>query len=173
MIGKSLKPGVYRIGDDVDGITLDNTHHPIVFCHWYGETDEKMVEDLWAMRNDTCYDGVAKKIILVHLFEVKPPRPTVRKRGADLALNDPYIQDGTFVSVMVVASSLLRGALTAVLWITGKDKFPMEFASSMEEGILIANDLLKAAKVEPPRVGPSYTFGEANILQWSLSDVGC
>jgi hypothetical protein len=166
MTDKPLRRGVFRWGNQQSGLIIDTTYHPIVFNRWYGDLTEKGSETYWEMRNDLCNPAGSKKIVLIHFFEVNAPPATVRKRGAELAQNDPFIQNGTFISLMIMKNPLLRGVLTAVLWMAGKENFPMEFMSNVEDCIRRARKILEEAGVEPPDCGDTYAIPEEKTVPW-------
>lgn len=135
--------------------TIDSRNFPINVIWWGGMMNPTLYDKVWEYRNQYLVDRSPVIIIINDINDGKPVDATTRKYLADKGKNDPRLQSGEILAVMVVSNAILRGVLTAVTWMAG-DKFPMEFGSTLEQGYQIARKLLERHDVPNiPNIDPS------------------
>lgn len=149
-------------------VICDTNYFPIVFVLWLDYYSPELFDLFWQFRDEQLADRV-EKVVLVHLVDgAEPPSATTRKYLADRSKADPRLAPGNvqFMQVMCVSNPLLRGVLTAVNWMTGKDTFPMAYEPDLPKGIDTAKAILDAAKLPYPKIdSASYILPKRESLK--------
>jgi hypothetical protein len=123
-------------------LTIDTTYAPIIKVWWFGVVSPELIDSFWAFRDEVLIDRMPCVILIHHIEDADPVEATSRKYLAEKGKNDPRVQRGEFLSIIVVVSAILRGVMTAVQWMAG-DKFPLEFVPNMEQAFKVARKLLE------------------------------
>jgi hypothetical protein len=115
----------------------DYRHHPIIIYRCFGTIEEKLIDHLYDLRNTHALRGKPPwvNIYVMDFTEMVPFSATVRKYTADKQVADPNLPNLKILTIPIVANPLLRGVMTAVVWMTGKEKLATEFAATIPEGI--------------------------------------
>lgn len=128
------------------GITVDKSRFPIVLVR-FGRTysEEEWAGSLAAI--DELSQGRTKFVVL-NVTRADMETPTARHRKLIADWNTAYVASGRNTILgwgSVVESTVLRGVLTALSWVT---KFPYEMTtlSSLEHGLEWAQQILNRAK---------------------------
>lgn len=109
---------------------------PIFMVHYEGLLPDDGFRDYLAQVERTLYGPEGKKRVLIHDARAAGPSPpTQRKMQAEwLKKHDARLREITLGSVFVIDSTLVRGILTAILWLQPLP-MPHEVCSSVEEGL--------------------------------------
>lgn len=134
--------------------TFDSRYFPICMGRIVGEVTPILWDRLFEYRR-THMDPFGVFAYLVFINEMTALPATTRKHLADQMEVDVHIAGHVRV-YPIVTNPLLRGVLTAVIWITGKEKFPATFSSTFEEAIKQAESWLHSRGLEPPKVPADY-----------------
>lgn len=141
------------------GVTIDIRAYPIVIVTWYGVADEKVVDDYFEANEAIAAHAESIRgkycVITDTEFAERPP-PTVRKRIAERtdAIEERY---GHLVaaSYLVVPSVVIRGAITAIQWVS-RSSWATDMRRTMPEAFALARESLqKAGTTPPPPMGTS------------------
>lgn len=152
--------GIHTISDTGCSITIDTTHLPIVITRVAGDTNKAIYDKYWSYRDEFLTNLYDLVIFVNEIGEMKPLEALTRKYVAEKAKNDPKIQQGLFTNVMIVTNPILRGVLTAMTWMVGKDKFPMALVSNVHEGFRTAARLLEERGIQVPELPEHYELPE-------------
>jgi hypothetical protein len=111
--------------------------HPVHIYRWFGVVKPELLDALYWIRNNYALDGSRQSQIWIHdITEIEPLTATTRKYLADLQASDPKLAEyDHHLTIPILDNPLIRGVMTAVVWMAGKDKFPMEFDRSLADGI--------------------------------------
>jgi hypothetical protein len=127
------------------GITVDKSRFPIVLV-WFGRTytEAEWTGSLAAI--DDLTRG-PRKFVVLNVSRPDMDTPTARHRKLIADWNVAYVESGRTTILgwgSVIDSTVLRGVLTALTWVT---KFPYEMTtlSSIEQGLEWAQKLLDQA----------------------------
>jgi hypothetical protein len=157
------------VADDImhheDGgcvLTMDNRYYPIVFCDISGAFTIKSVEFFFKTwrRALTDYAAARKEAIVtvVVLSDLRPPPATVRKAAGEYVAHDASTP-GLLCTNIVVANPLMRGVITAIVWIAGSENTRVDYHPTLEAAIRSGNKSLEAAGFPSARIDPAaYTF---------------
>lgn len=150
-------PNAIKIIHGPGSVLIDYTYYPLVINHWKGVPEIKLFDysfearDTFGLRGDPPWS-----MVYIHeLADATPPTSTVRKYAADRQSNDPHQANVRLQVIAVVPNPLLRGVMTAIVWMTGKDKMPTEFAGSMSEAITKAIKTFEGWGVTIPGINPA------------------
>jgi len=157
---KSVKKEVHHI-ENAEGLcTIDSSNFPVVVVWWGGVVTSTLVDLMWEYRDAELVDRAPVMVIMSGIDDVTELTAVNRKYLADKGKFDPRLQTGEILPIMVVSNPIMRGFLTAVTWMAG-DKFPMQFASTLEGGYTLARKTLQQRDSEVPDVDPaSYKFAK-------------
>lgn len=148
--------------DDGCVLNMDNRYYPIVFCTFTGAFTLKTVEfffQKWRIPL-TNYAASRKEAIVTVLVlsNLRPPPATVRKAAAEYVAHDASTPGLLYVH-MVVSNPLVRGVITAIVWIAGSENTRVEYHSTLEAAIRASNKNLEAAGYPPAKIDPAtYTL---------------
>ncbi len=151
-------PDIDHLVDGDCGIVLDDRYFPLVVSTWYGDPGEAIVR-----RYFVWLAGIIERsrkagtpyVLVTDATYAKRPKPSVRQVVAELtdALPDDtaQINIGNYV---VVESALIRGALTAMQWIS-RQTWKSETVPSCEEALRRGfADLRQAGQPIPEGLSP-------------------
>jgi hypothetical protein len=129
--------------------SIDDSRHPLVLVTFHGSLSEPEFDD-YLERMSRLLDRHRKNVTVFDARKAKSPTATQRaKQAAWLKTNRVVLEQYSCGSVFVIDSALVRGGLTAILWIA-----PMPVAhavvATLEEGERWAFDRLRAAGVPLP-----------------------
>lgn len=146
----------------LDGKLLaDYRYHPLIIHRWFGDVEDGLLDAVYAIRDTYALDGSSghKQVWIHDITELKTLKATARKHLADINSNDPRIAElDNYVIMPVGMNRLIRGAMTAVVWMVGKEKFPIEFQESIPVGIDRALELFEKWGVPEPPIPSNYRF---------------
>jgi hypothetical protein len=128
---------------------IDESRHPLVLVTFDGALSEPEFDD-YLRSMSRFIDRRTKNVTILDARKAKSPTATQRaKQAAWLKTNRVALQEYSCGSVFVIDSALVRGGLTAILWIA-----PMPVAhavvATLEEAERWAFARLRAAGVSPP-----------------------
>jgi hypothetical protein len=124
------------------GITVDRSRFPIVLV-WFGRTytEEEWAASLAAV--DELSSG-KRKFVVLNVTRADMETPTARHRKLIADWNTAYAATGRNTILgwgSVIESTVLRGVLTALTWVT-KFSYAMTAFSSLEQGLQWAQKLI-------------------------------
>lgn len=139
--------------DGPDGfIHCDPTHWPIAIATWVGPADEAGVRRFFAW-NERVVErarGTGGYVLITDADRAQRPAPSVRRLVAELT--DAMPEDATALSVgnyVVVSSRLIRGAMTAMQWLSN-EPWTSVLVGTMHEALVAALDDLDHAGLPRP-----------------------
>ena len=144
-------------------VTADNRHYPIVIFRPESIWSEGTVEYYFHKWRNPILDYAVsqgeKVVPMLDLTKSKTPPATLRKQAGDEASGDKE-HPGLVKTVCVVTSPVLRGVMTALVWIAGTENVPIAFLSTYPEALRLALEELEMAGVSKlPDIDPdTYTF---------------
>ena len=147
-------------GSDGEKLLLDTRYFPIVFGVFDGPLTEKIVDEYYGWRKPvTAYAAsLGQKIIMViDADKAGIPKPTVRKKTSEYAAGDKD-DPGFDISIFIVNNPLMRGALTAMIWVMGTEKAQAGWAANYADAAAKAVERLG----QPTNLDPStYKFNDS------------
>lgn len=138
---------LFRHADGDREFVVDTRYLPLVVTTWFGSPSLSLVEayDRWLRqfveRSLVCE---RKVVLLDDASRAERPVPQVRGRLAQLDCPAPVI----VARVIVVQTPAIRGAVTALSWITGRTLRTVE---TIEDGVQECLGIFSQRKIEPPR----------------------
>jgi hypothetical protein len=141
-------------------ISFDNRYFPLVIAKPHKGWAEDAVRyyfETWraTLAAQAHKQGVGIVIILDIRSSTVPPA-TVRKTAGELTATDKNTK-GLFRTLVVVDNPMLRGVITAIMWLAGDA--PVSFVGTLPEGLKGAFREFEAKGVEHPQIDPAtYTF---------------
>lgn len=145
--------------DGRDGhIVCDARHWPVVIATWVGNADLDSVRKFFDWNHEVIDKARGEKgyVIITDADRASRPPPDVRRLVAQLT--DAMPADSTALNVgnyIVITSALVRGALTAMQWIS-RDRWATVQVASMAEAISRAFlDLDQAGIRRPTTLDPN------------------
>jgi hypothetical protein len=135
------------------GVTVDIRTYPIVIVTWYGLVNEQVVDEYFEVNEAIAAHTAERRekycVITDTEFAERPP-PTVRKRIAERtdAIEERY---GPLVaaSYLVVPSVVIRGAITAIQWVS-RSQWATDMRRTMPEAFALAREALQKVGTTPP-----------------------
>ncbi len=143
----SANRSIVRHADGDSEFVVDVRHLPLVVTTWFGAPSLGLVEayDGWLRRFvEASTIGARKVVILDDASRAGRPTPQVRGRLAQLDCPDAVI----VARLIVVQNPAIRGATTALSWITGKQLRTIE---TLEAGVNEALKIFATRGIVPPR----------------------
>jgi hypothetical protein len=112
-------------------ITGDVRAFPLMVADTNGEVDVATFDPYFEWRNQWIAYAASRGVKLIQISitnTAKPPSATVRKHIADRVSDDAKLAafGGTY---MVVPSALMRGVVTAVMWVMGSSEVVKNFGT--------------------------------------------
>jgi hypothetical protein len=146
----------YRDGDCA--FVADARDFPLLVTTWWGEASVPLVRRFFAWNDAMCTRAMSEDTHVAMVSDnrhSKRPPATVRKLLAELTDASTEIAGGRALPTLVVIdNALVRGALTAIQWLSARS-WGVQVVASVEDGLRQALDALAAAGAEPPDVDPS------------------
>lgn len=145
---------------------VDTRFFPIVFIQFRNDATEDLMHKYYAWRleaSKVAHDNGALHMIIKDLNEWGVPKPTVRRVIGEYAQRDSS-EAGFGWRFLIVANSIMRGAMTAIAWIKGENT-GYSFSKSFAAGIIAArqmceqNDLEFVDGLDPE----TYVFPQAEL----------
>lgn len=139
-------------------ISLDETYFPVLIATWSGRANETTVRAFydWSARvmRRARQEG-ARVVQISDAGQAERPDPVVRKLLAQLADAQSEEHEGvTIATIVVLESAVLRGAMTAIGWLTRRSLDVVSVAD-MPTAIRRARELLtKAGQIPPSHLDP-------------------
>ncbi len=117
-------------------ITVDVSFMPIFMVHYGGLVSDEAFKDYLAQVERTLYAADARPRVIIHDARAAGHNPpTQRKLQAEwLKKHDARLREITLGSVFVIDSALVRGILTAILWLQPL-AMPHEVCGTVEEAL--------------------------------------
>ena len=138
-----------RYTDGSAELVIDEGYAPLIVMTWFGEPTNQLIDKYLGWARELIADNVAndrKIAVVADCREVVRPDATVRRYYADHAEDDPSL----IISVAVIDSALVRGALTAIRWVLG-DRFAVVSVPTLEEAFERAFEAVEAVGLTAPR----------------------
>ena len=126
---------------------VDTSHLPLLITTWFASPTLELAEAYTRWFHEyveRCRISGRRFVILDDASRAGRPAPPVRGCLSKIQCPPEVVID----RVVVVNSSAIRGAITALSWITGN---PIKTATTVEDGVRDCLALLDAAGVAPPR----------------------
>jgi hypothetical protein len=161
MAEKNLKDIEFHTSEDgAAKLILDGRYSPYVFMKFVGAPDVSMVKAYFDFRdrhNDYEQQAHQRAVIVINdITDGTAPPSTVRKMAGEFAAKD--VERG-IITIMIVTNPLLRGVMTAIVWIAGSDNLKLMYANTLEKGVHMARELFESRGLNPvPEVPPNYNF---------------
>jgi hypothetical protein len=133
--------------DGASEITVDSRHLPLLITSWFGSPTVTLIERHAQWFEDfieTSRIAGGRFVILDDATRAERPSPSVRGRLSKLECPADVVID----RVVVVAAPAIRGAVTALSWITGKT---IRTVNSTDDGLRECLERLDRAGVTRPR----------------------
>jgi hypothetical protein len=159
-----IKRQLFRAIRGEGKLLADYRYHPLLVYRWFGLVTPPLFDALYWMRDNYALDGSVQSQVWVHdITEIQPLTATSRKYLADLQANDPKLAEyAHHLTIPILDNPLIRGVMTAVVWMAGKDKFPMEFERSIQSGINHSFKIFETWGASRPTIPPNYEFPKEN-----------
>jgi hypothetical protein len=148
---RSMNPGSlnqsFRRVDGDSELVIDTSHLPLLITTWFGSPTLGLVEVYteWFVRFVERSRASGRKfVILDDAIRAGRPAPPVRGLLAKIQCPSDVVVD----RVVVVDSAAIRGALTALSWITGN---PIKTTPTIDQGVRDCLALLDESKLARPR----------------------
>lgn len=151
-------PDIMYFEDEGCKVTTDNRHYPIVFCNIDGAFTLAVVDFFfreWRKKLTDFAEGRRQAIVtIVCMTALQPPPATVRKAAGEWVATDASTK-GLVGTCIVVSNPLLRGVITALVWIAGSENTTVFYHATIEAGIRGAISMLESAGHTPPILDPT------------------
>ena len=139
---------VYRGTGDNDRFVIDRRFYPIMMVDLRGMATDALMRVFYADVGKWLDHIRAKEsqplVGIIGLDRAKVAPPTTRKLAADFERK--YMADPNYLhAIYVVNSRVIRGAMTAVSWMSGADTTKISYVLSWKEGIMLAKSSYAAA----------------------------
>jgi hypothetical protein len=144
----------FRRVDGESELVIDTSHLPLLITTWFGSPSLGLVEayNEWLVRFVERSRAAGRKfVILDDAIRAGRPAPPVRGLLAKIQCPSDVVVD----RVVVVDSAAIRGALTALSWITGN---PIKTTPAIEQGVRDCLARLDESSVPRP---PKFEFRPA------------
>ena len=139
-----------RYTDGSAELVIDESYAPILVLTWFGEPTTQLIDRYVAWTRELIADNVAnhrKAALVVDSREILRTDATVRRHYADRAVDDPSL----LISVAVIDSAMVRGALTAIRWVLGDRLSSVVSVPTLEEAFERACAAIEAEGMDAPR----------------------
>mgnify|MGYP001347076277 CR=1 FL=1 len=142
---------VLALRDGDRAFVADRRFYPVVFIKWWGEMNEPLVRAAFRWLDEVNAQARADGIKVVSVNDSrmsKRPPATIRKLMAELI--DETGHDDALPSIVVMENPLIRGAMTAMRWLSSRE-WKVETTADVPAGLRRALALLAEAGVAGPR----------------------
>ena len=134
-------------------VVVDDGHPPFLFVTWFDAADEVIVdgyfEEYCRVVDETHARG-GKLVLVSDGLDASPPGAVIRRRI--MAKSDAmpaYLSTVQVANFVVLANPLLRGALTAMSWLS-KGQWASVYVGTLTEAIERGRVALREAGVDTP-----------------------
>ena len=137
----------FRHVDGDSELVIDTSHLPLLITTWFSSPSLGLAEvyvDWFSNYVERSRAGGRRFVILDDASRAGRPIPQVRGLLSKIECPPEVVLD----RVIVVNTPAIRGAITALSWITGN---PIKTAPTIEEGVRECLAVLDQAKIPPPR----------------------
>lgn len=150
----------YFTARDGDAAVIgDIRHFPVMITTWFGEPTEDLIRHYFAWSDEVARQAIGcgqRYVIISDNARARRPPPTVRKLVTKLIDGGPAAATDCIVATFVVfESALVRGAVTAMQWLSIKD-WNLTTAATVQQAVAEA---LKAVDQygfpRPARLSPA------------------
>ncbi|HET6585495.1 MAG TPA: hypothetical protein VFG69_18680, partial [Nannocystaceae bacterium] len=150
----------YFTARDGDAAVIGDIRHlPVMITTWFGEPSEALVRHYFAWSDDVARQAIARGqryVIISDNARARRPSPVVRKVVSKLIDAGPAAATDCIVATFVVfESALVRGAVTAMQWLSSKE-WNMTTVATVQQAVAAA---LKAVDEygfpRPARLSPA------------------
>jgi hypothetical protein len=144
--------------DGEAGVVGDVRHFPVLIATWFGEPTERLVRHYFAWSDEVAREAYVRReryVIVSDNVNAVRPSPRTRALIADLIDAGPAATtDRIIASFVVFDSALVRGAVTAMQWLSKKD-WRLTTTATVQEAIAGALGVLaKHGLRRPPGLLP-------------------
>lgn len=126
---------------------------PLLFVTWFDDQDERLVDDYFAEYERHVREAhvAGERFVLISdALDAKAPGATIRRRiMARTEAMPEFFHDVQIGNFVVLASAVVRGALTAMSWLS-RTPWSSEYAATPAEAIERAREMLRGAGVDVP-----------------------
>jgi hypothetical protein len=121
----SMPTDYFQARDGEGGVVGDARHFPVLIATWFGEPTERLVRRYFAWSDEVAseaYERRERYVIIADNTKARRPQPQTRALIATLIDAGPAAKTDRIVeSFAVFDSALVRGAVTAMQWLSKKD----------------------------------------------------
>jgi len=148
-----------RFTDGTAAIIIDDSTSPLLVATSYGVTTEKLAREAFAWLREFAAGMRARRgryVTVIDARQAGRPSASVRQLVSTLTDELREVAPGAELASLFVAESvLIRGALTAIMWVSRSSWRPI-LVSSCEEALQRGAEILRAAGVEVPVIPARY-----------------
>jgi len=145
------------LADGEDALLVDDSHGAIYIATWFGTASEGMVRGYFDW-----FDGVvashlrdrAPFVLITDALDAGRPSPSARKLIVKRTEAMPEFSSVNVGNYVVVGNALVRGALTAMQWISRRQWTSVN-VGSMREALRRGLDDLRRAGAPTPSIDPA------------------
>jgi hypothetical protein len=131
----------------------DIRHFPILIATWFGEPTEHLVRAYFAWSDEVAreaFERGQRYVIISDNAHAERPSPTIRKLISALIDAGPAAEtDRVITSFVVFESALVRGAVTAMQWLSRKD-WNLTTSATVQLAVAGALSVLKQYRMPIP-----------------------
>lgn len=137
--------------DQDSAIVIDEGYAPIYLVAWFGAPTEVTARAYFTWSTGIIEEAIrGSRNIVIIVDSEDAGRPTAKVRALMAELSEHMPRAEKLIAVFVaLPNPLVRGAMTAMQWVTRKP-WPMTVVSSLEEGLTRGLATLRAAGVGSP-----------------------
>jgi hypothetical protein len=145
---------------------FDYSYFPIITIYYVGTFSDEIIHQAYALRelsSRAAHEQKTGVVVVMGVDEARVPPATTRKLAGEYAKRDKT-EVGYIRGVNVVTNRLMRGALTAVTWLTGDASSPL-WATSYVDGVAKAKEIYESQGLPLPPIPDDYTFPELSEFE--------
>ncbi len=135
-----------------DGYALiDLRYFPVSIMVWKNDASEDLMHNYYAWRkkaSKVAHDHGTVHMVIKDISEWGVPKPTVRKVIGEYAAQDKE-HIGFAWRFLIVSNAIMRGAITAIVWLKGEDSM-YSFTKSIQASIRDAKRMYAERELEFP-----------------------
>ena len=139
-------------GDGKSSVVIDHRHPPVYITTWFGVGTEEIFLKFYQANRSVVETHVAAQqafVVISDASHAERPPPAVRARITELSQDSPDGKPFMVGNYVVLESALVRGAFTAMQWLSRK-KWPSVVVASPRQAIDRALGDLARAGATPP-----------------------
>jgi hypothetical protein len=157
------------------GLVLDARNFPILIVTVFGEADQVVVRRIFEWRAamfERAKASGTRAVVVADIRPAKRPPPLIRKLAAELIDANPMPAEQAMPSFLVLDNALLRGALTALQWITTR-KTKHCLVKDLQDALAGAMGALIEVGLDPPSLDPqAYPVPPKPVSDTEMGAVG-